>query len=1153
MAPGVVMTVDQIVEQQMDVPQEDPMLQKRDAQGNPIEGEYMTPNEAVPVFADQAAAQSAQGVLNFWEGSHYGVFGEGKSVCLGYSKAYAYLVQCMHSEYYTKSGKYQTASDWKTAKELYYTNDALDINKGYFVDMVRIQFDAEVTMFGETQEAFDEFHFWNAVRVDGQWYYVDPCYTDVYVETMMRDRGETDGNVNHMYFMFSHDSTTTLYDGYYQELATLYANAANDKTYEDSWLARIVTDTTFDGGYCYYGYSSTDMISMMDQFNSSQNGEETEEEDTNANDFRLVRHKLSNSDKGDGDSDFETLIEFNYVVDEETNETVVRVYNPTTKAMEEHTFLTALYAQHQEDAQIYPSLALTCAKNGNLLYFNVSNYLLAYNLTNGEIIVVKEYNTVSAKRDKTNGFGAMAFSVVTSGGDLTVQDHPIAAIMLKGDGNLYVSIATNYSYISGKETNDATHAIPDDPGANGDYGYEYEESNYNSGYSSFSNSSFDTSQMEAMGYDTDKNDNDEFMWTANFVETNKMSSVAVSPCQTHTYAAVAVEANCEHNAYTVNICSACGAVEAGTYAETADTIHNHHYVHYKETYYTKNSSGDWNTGESYVCTECGYHVVEPTKPKENQNYGDYGTSYEEQMVEYEKKLAIWNNAKETCGHEYTANDASWSADNTTVTFKKLTCDFCKAKKAYLDCLLKDATIETTLSSAVTAEAKLIGYSGDCTDGATAIYNAAGSLNIGGTYNITKEVKLAAGNHAYEAAATWNLVVDAEGKAVLDANGNEQYTVDATLTCPICGDTYTETGVAAAYVADNSYAPTCEGTGLKFYTATITAKDGNKEIGAVTVTNSVEIPANGHDYVSGICSVCGDVMLTDPTILSCYSKLQTSVKVTWTPVENADGYELWRATDPEDEENWMRAKTVKDGTADRYTNQDLEKGTTYYYKVRAYVEDAEGNRTYSNFSNVDYMPAAVVWDGPYSNATFRIRLRWNEIGGSHGYQIWRLNDDGETWSVIKTLGDKNNTLTDNQGATTAYSNTGLTAGKQYTYKIRAFMIPEEGKKVFGAYSDEFTIAVMPETPVLTVTSPKAGRAQLDWEALNGAAGYQIWMNNTDSDAGWAIIKSVTDGSTTYTKTGLNSGTKYEFRVRAYTEVDGKKTFGAYSEVITIKVK
>ena len=1147
-APGYKMTIDQIAEQQMAT--EDKIINM----GTEEQPYMCSPSEAVALASDQAAAQSADGVLNFWEGSHFGALGEGKAVCLGYSDAYAYLMQCLYADYYTNSGDYKNAADWKTdVAELYYTDGQLDVDKGYYADLVRISFATEVTMFGQVQPDFNSDHFWNAVRIDGDWYYVDPCYTDVYVEVMMRDRAETDGNVNHLYFMFSHDSAVNLYDGYYSQLKTLYDNAANDTRYEDSWTARIVSDTTFDGGYAYYVYSSSDMITLLDDFNNDQMN--TEEYDTNY-EFKLVRHALDTSDIGDGDNDYEALIEFNHLIDEDAEETVTRVYNPTTGEMEENAFLTALYAQYVADMKVYPSLAITCALDGNLLYFNLSNYLLAYDLTTGDIIVVKEYTTVGATRDKTNAFGAMAFSVTNESPELTVENHPIAGIILKEDGKLYVSVATNFSFISGKETDESTHETPEDPAANGEYGYEYEESNYNPNYNSFGADEYEDNNMyESMGYEKEINDNDEFMWTANFVEIQAMENVAVTPCAEHTYETVSVAANCEHNAYTVNMCQ-CGAVENGTYAEEADTIHNHHYVYFAETYYTKDDDNQnrWNSGECYVCTECGFSIEEPTEPQQNSGMGDMGPSYEEQYAQYEKELAIWNNAVATVGHEYSVTDAVWSADYTAVTFSKLCCDHCKARKANLDCLLNDNTIETSLSTSITADASVAGYTGDCTEGAVATYAASGTLEIGGTYYVSTDVKLAAGNHAYEIEATWNLVADEEGNAVLDENGNEQFTVDAALTCAVCGHTHTAEAVKATLDTENSYAPTCTEAGANVYTATIVAKnDSGNEIGSATTTHTVEIPAKGHDYVDGICSVCGEIMLTDPVILSCYSKLQTSVKVTWSLVENADGYELYRTATPDDEESWARVKTITSGETDRYTNQDLKKGVTYYYKVRAYIEDAEGNRTYSNFSQVDYMPAAVVWDGPYSNATFRIRLRWDEINGAHGYQIWRLAEDGETWTIVKTLGDKGNELTDDQGATTAYSNTGLVAGESYTYKMRAFMITEDGRKVFGAYSDVYTVAVMPETPVITVTSPKATRAQLAWDEISGAAGYQVWMLDPTNNAGWTIVKSITDGSTAYTKYDLQSGTEYQFKVRAYTEVDGKKTFGAFSEIVTIEVK
>ena len=152
--------------------------------------------------------------------------------------------------------------------------------------------------------------------------------------------------------------------------------------------------------------------------------------------------------------------------------------------------------------------------------------------------------------------------------------------------------------------------------------------------------------------------------------------------------------------------------------------------------------------------------------------------------------------------------------------------------------------------------------------------------------------------------------------------------------------------------------------------------------------------------------------------------------------------MYRATTP-DATDWELTKTITSDKVVAYTsgetgelqyrNTGMEVGQTYYYKVRAYVgsDTNRDAREYSEFSEVVYMPGAVQFDGPYSNATNRIRLLWKEISGATGYQIWRQETDG-SWKVVKTLGDKNNSLTDNQGATKAYSTTGLASEQMYVY-------------------------------------------------------------------------------------------------------------------------
>ena len=1030
----------------------------------------MTPNQAIEEYTKQAAAGLTDGILGYWEGNHIGALAEGASVCMGYAKAFAYLMQCMYPEIYLKDGAtdIDVASNWKTAADLYYDeNGNLDISQNYNVDLVRITFNASVSMYGEPQPDFSSDHFWNAVKVDGKWYYVDPCYTDVFSEVMNRDRVETNGYMNHTYFMISHSSLAEMFDGNYSEIKTLYADCDGtvvnedytSSDYEGSWVTRVVSNVYSDGEYIYYMYDSTDLLEMLREYNNSQgNYQDMEFEDAV---YKIVRHKITDTDLGDGDTDYETLIDFN-------SGDSVTVYNPETGEMEANEMLTELYANFVEEQSVYPAIHTTPVLYGEKLYFNVSNSILSYDLATGAVAEVKEYNTVNVVRDKTEVFGAMGFDVDNSAEepDFTFENHPIAGMTLKDDGQLYVDIATNLSYIAGRDPHDYTDSSS--------YGYEFEESNYNPDYNEFANQMMDDQgisddMLEQMGYKREINDNAEFMWVANATETLDMAHFGGD---THEYSTVTVDSYCGRDGFTENRCTTCGAIEAESRVVDEDSAYDgHHYVLFSEEYYTKDESENWNTGDTYVCTVCGFHIAEPTEPKQNSNMTD--EEYEEQMAQYEEEKAIYDEAVATAGHTYTAAEPQWSEDFTSVTFSGLQCSSaCTERKNSLDCLLNDDTVTVTLTEAVTAPAELTASEGTCAEGVTSTYTATG---------------------------------EAEGYA---------YTV--------------------------------------------------------TTTNTWE--AGDHVFVNGKCIKCGEAdpdSIAAPTIESVYSRVQTTAKVTWDAVDNAVGYQLWRSTDPNAaDEDWTLTKTINSSNMDQYakedgtiqyTNVELEVGVTYYYKVRSFAlqsgatdESDEASRIYSEFSDVAYMPAAVVMGDVYSAATNKVRLNWNEVGGADGYQIWRQNEDG-SYSIVKTLGDKDNTLTDDQGATTAYSNVGLEAGKTYTYKMRAFSIPTDGTKVFGAYSDEITVAVMPESTTVSAESINANSVNISWESVSGAAGYQIWMS-TSSDGEYQIAKGINDGSTIfYTKYELESGSTYYFKVRAFTDVDGKKTFGAYSNVVSVQVK
>ena len=826
---GVTMTVEQLTQQQLD--SDDPAL---DMDGDGTKETSF--KQAIPIYAKQAATGMTTGVINYWEGTQFGAFGMGTSVCLGYSRAFSYLVQCLDKDIYLKdpskgydSKKTVTADDgttsevcdnWKTAKELYYGSDGktLDINAGYTVDLVRISFQSNVTMYGEEQEDFGSDHYWNAVKVDGQWYYVDPCYTDVYTEVMSRDRVETDGDMNHVFFLFSDTDARKLYQGNFSVLRSLYQNEATDTTYEKAWMARAASNVYYADGYAYYMYDSTDLFDRVNSTSMNQSQKAAE--------YKIVRHKLTNKDTGDGDSDYETLINFTDKENDDDDDTFVSVLNKDGK-MEKNDLLTKLYAQFVDEQSIYPSIGLTAALyTDGKIYFNVSNDIVSYNPADGAVAVVKEYNTVSAKRDNTKLFGGMAFTTTDEkSADFTVTNHPIAGLTVKGD-ELVVSIGTNFAFISGKSK------LLD----HSSYGYEFEETDYNPTYTNYKK------YQQFMG--SQSNDNDEFMWSANFVDTVDLKTLTGD---SHNYKTVSVPATCGRNAFTEERCSDCGLIKDGTRVEEEGTAHEHHYIKFHETYYTKTDSGNWNEADNYVCPECGACITEPVKSK-----------YEQANSTYEKRKAIWDEAQKNAaeGHAYTAIDAEWSDDHTSVTFQNLKCETCANQINKLDCLLEsdeNATnkanrdsIEKALSEKVTATAKLVSHTGTCDQGVTSTYKATGKTDDGYRYTASDKKTSDAGQHQYTGTWAW--------EPVKDDNGNVTgYTASVTgVKCSVCDDEPKAEQITVADAVkdtEKSVAATCTEKGKDVYTATATVKDaeGKTEIGTLTDTYEVELAALGHKY------------------------------------------------------------------------------------------------------------------------------------------------------------------------------------------------------------------------------------------------------------------------------------------------------------------
>lgn len=1080
---GVTMTVEQLTQQQLD--SDDPAL---DMDGNGMKDTSF--KQAIPIYAQQAATGMTTGVINYWEGSQFGAFGMGTSVCLGYSKAYTYLVQCLDKDIYLKdTNAGYDSSNWKTAKELYYTDGKLDTSKNYTVDLVRISFQSDVTMYGEEQEDFGSDHYWNAVKVDGQWFYVDPCYTDVYTEVMSRDRVETDGDMNHTYFLFSDTSARKLYDGNFSSLRSLYENEATDKTYETAWMARAASNVYYADGYAYYMYDSTD---LFDRVNSSSMNQSQK-----AAEYKIVRHKLTEKDAGDGDSDYETLINFTDKENDDDDDTFVSVLKDGK--MVKNDLLTKLYAQFVDEQSIYPSIGLTAALyTDGKIYFNVSNDIVSYNPADGAVAVVKEYNTVSAKRDNTKLFGGMAFTTTSKdSADFTVTNHPIAGLTVKGD-KLIVSIGTNFAFISGK-TGLLDHT------SSGRYGYQFEETDYNPTYTNYKK------YQQFMG--SQSNDNDEFMWSANFVDTVDMKTLTGT---SHNYETVSVPATCGRDAFTEERCSDCGLIKDGTRVEKENTAHEHHYIKFHEVYYTK-TDGVKNEADNYVCPECGACITEPVKSK-----------YEQANSTYEKRKAIWDAAikNEAEGHTYVPTDAKWSDDYSTVTFQNLTCESCADKIDKLDCLLSsddNATnkanrdsINKTLDKAVTVDAKMVSHAGTCDEGVTAVYKAADKTEDGVKYLVSTEVKGEAGQHTYsDVKFNWDAaaIKDDDGKITgykTDQKEGTSVTVDE-VKCSVCGEVQKNVSVSVVKDTDAYKAPTCEEAGKDVYVATVTSTDDNTVL--AKETKEVAIAKLGHKY-------------GDPV---------------WSDWEEKDG--KWTttatftcandATHVQTPEVKIDSETVEKAT---YTKE----GKVVY---TASVTSPDGKKVVNPTTKevvVEKERLAAVENLKASSSVGKVKLTWSEVKDAEGYLIYGIRGGGNKYGYIGMT-----------SKTSFVDVKALTSDYNY-YWVFAYCKDENGKMYPGltahyVYGKAQKCAAVTD---LKASSVKGG-VKLTWTKSAGAEGYLVYGIHPGEKYGY--IGMTTKGTTFTDKKASSTDWNFYWVFPYHTDSNGNKVVGGTPKYVYGKAK
>ncbi|WP_316557194.1 fibronectin type III domain-containing protein [Methanimicrococcus hongohii] len=157
------------------------------------------------------------------------------------------------------------------------------------------------------------------------------------------------------------------------------------------------------------------------------------------------------------------------------------------------------------------------------------------------------------------------------------------------------------------------------------------------------------------------------------------------------------------------------------------------------------------------------------------------------------------------------------------------------------------------------------------------------------------------------------------------------------------------------------------------------------------------------------------------VLSAYAFSTSEIELRWNAVDDADGYKIYQSY--EEMGSYVEIADVS-GTETEYINSGLDEGTTYYYKIAAYIGQETGD--FSNIVSATTMdPVGIPILTATAVDTSSIYLEWTQVDNVYDYDLYRsLTEDGG-YTKIDTVDIEE------------YTDTGLDHSTTYYYKVAAY--------------------------------------------------------------------------------------------------------------------
>ncbi len=261
----------------------------------------------------------------------------------------------------------------------------------------------------------------------------------------------------------------------------------------------------------------------------------------------------------------------------------------------------------------------------------------------------------------------------------------------------------------------------------------------------------------------------------------------------------------------------------------------------------------------------------------------------------------------------------------------------------------------------------------------------------------------------------------------------------------------------------------------------------------------------------------------------------TIKLSFNKVDGANGYFVYRKNG----KKWKKVATIKNVNSTIYTNKKLKAGTSYTYKVSAYVTSKKKKKTiYTTIFTTDTITATTAPATPKASVKSysfdSLKVDFKKAKGATKYEIFRSTAKKGAYEKV------------GESTSTSYIDNGLKTGTTYFYKVRGC------NNYCGGFSKVVSRKPDLNKPNVSVYSSEKGKVTITPTTVSGENGYQI-QKSTKKKKGFKNVNYLDVNVTSYDEVDLKSGKSFYYRVRAYRIVDGKTIFGPWSSVKKVKVK